>query len=132
MGYRTRAEGEFAIVPPLTWPEFKDSIFAPHNHADRNRYNGPDVELRIQEESVDTPEGPLLRRTAVALDMREIDEYNARNLEDWLQKAADEFAGHDFQGYISCEGEENDDMWRAYIRDGKVVVVKPRIVWPEM
>lgn len=128
MGYITHVTGEFAITPPLTWPEFKDSEFAPHNIT--NNYD-PDLILRVTEESVDTPDGPLLRRTATALAMREIDEYRASNLLDQVQRAVDSFPGRAFTGRLDCEGEENTDLWRVVIRDGRAVKIKPRIVWPE-
>lgn len=128
MGYITHVEGEFAITPPLTWPEFKDSEFAPHNITDS--YD-PDLTLRIAEESVDTDDGPLLRRTATALVMREIDEYRAYNLLNQVQKAVDSFPGHRFTGRLDCEGERTGDLWRVVIRDGRAVKVEPRIVWPD-
>jgi hypothetical protein len=128
MGYITHVTGEFAIAPPLTWPEFKDSPFAPHNIVDS--YD-PDLILRVTEENVDTDDGPLLRRTATALVMREIDEYRARNLIAQVQKAVDSFPGHTFTGRLDCEGEENADLWRVLIRDGRAVKVEPRIVWPD-
>jgi hypothetical protein len=128
MGYTTHVRGEFAITPPLAWPEFKDSEFAPHNITDR--YD-PELVLRVSEETVDTDDGPLLRRTATALVMREIDEYRAYNLLDQVQKAVDAFPGHTFTGRLDCEGEENTDIWRVVVRDGRAVTVEPRIVWPE-
>lgn len=128
MGYITHVTGEFAITPPLAWPEFKDSGFAPHNITDS--YD-PDLILRVAEESVDTDDGPLLRRTATALVMREIDEYRAYNLLDQVQKAIDSFPGHTFTGRLDCEGEENADIWRVVVRSGRAVKVEPRIVWPD-
>jgi len=128
MGYTTRVDGEFAITPPLTWNEFKDSEFAPDNA--KSGWE-PSLILRVDEDSVDTDEGPLLRRTATALVMREIDEYRERGLVDEVQKAIDSFPGHTFTGRLDCEGEENTDMWRVAIRDGRAVKVEPRIVWPD-
>jgi hypothetical protein len=128
MGYITHVTGEFAIEPPLTWPEFKDSEFVPHNI---DCSYDPDLILRVAEESVDTDDGPLLRRTATALVMREIDEYRAYNLLDQVQKAVDSFPSHTFTGRLDCEGEESTDLWRVVIRDGRAVKVEPRIVWPD-
>lgn len=128
MGYTTHVNGEFTITPPLAWNEFKDSEFAPHNITDRH---DPDLILRVSEESVDTEDGPLLRRTATALVMREIDEYCAYNLLDQVRKAVDSFPGHTFTGRLECEGEENTDLWRVVVRDGRAVKVTPRIVWPD-
>jgi hypothetical protein len=128
MGYTTHVTGEFAIEPPLAWPEFKESEFAPHNITDS--YD-PELILRVDETSVDTDDGPLLRRTATALVMREIDEYRAYYLLDQVQKAIDSFPGHTFTGRLECEGKESADLWRVVIRDGRAVKVEPRIVWPD-
>jgi hypothetical protein len=128
MSYTTRVEGQFAITPALTWPEFKDSKFAPDNIKDSW---DPSLVLHIVEEPVDTPEGPLLKRTAVALVMREIDEYNARDLLKEVQQAVDAFPGHEWSGRLECEGAENTDMWRVVIRDGRALKVEPVITWPE-
>lgn len=129
MGYTTYVTGEFEITPPLTWNEFKDSEFAPHNV--KSSYE-PGLILRVTEDSVDTDEGPLLRRTATALVMREISEYRERGLVQTVQRAIDSFPGHTFTGRLECEGEENTDMWRVVIRDGRRAVrVEPRIIWPD-
>ena len=128
MSYRTHVTGEFAITPPLTWNKFKDSEFTPENV--KGKWDVSLV-LRVTEDTVDTDEGPLLRRTATALVMREIDEYRERGLVAEVQSAIDSFPGHTFTGRLDCEGEENTDIWRVVIRDGRAVKVEPRIVWPD-
>lgn len=128
MGYVTYVTGEFAITPPLTWNEFKDSKFAPHNATSRHE---PSLLFRVAEDSVDTDEGTLLRRTATALVMRQIDEYRERGLVAEVQEAIDAFPGREWTGWLECEGEENTDMWRVVIRDGRAIRVEPRIVWPD-
>lgn len=55
----------------------------------------------------------------------------AHNLLDVVQQAIDSFPGHTFTGHLHCEGEENADIWRVAIRDGRAVKVEPRIVWPD-
>lgn len=128
MGYTTYVRGEFAITPPLTWQEFKDSQFAPDNM--KSSYE-PSLILRVDEDTVDTDEGPLLRRTATALVMREIDEYRERGLVDEVQAAVAAFPGREWSGRLDCEGEENTDMWRVVIRDGRAVRIEPTITWPD-
>lgn len=128
MGYTTYVTGEFAINPPLAWPEFKDSKFAPDNA--ESSYE-PSLMLRTVEERADAWDGPTLRITAIALMMREIDEYRAYHLLEEVQEAIDAFPGHTFTGRLECEGEENADMWRVEVRNGRAVRIEPRIVWPE-
>lgn len=128
MSYITHVTGEFTITPPLPWREFQDSRFAPDN-AKSNR--DPDLLLRVEEVAVDTVDGQLIRKTAVALEMREIDEYNSRNLLAQVQEAVDAFPDHEFTGRLDCAGEENADLWRVVVRDGRAVKVVPEIVWPD-
>ncbi|MFF2189284.1 DUF6205 family protein [Streptomyces sp. NPDC058155] len=127
MGYITHVTGEFPINPPLAWQEFKDSPYSPIPPAGDDRL---ELVLRVDEVTVDTDDGPLLRRTASALVMSEIDEYRAHGLLDAVQAAVDAFPGHTFTGRLECEGEENSDMWRVVVRDGRALKIKPRIVWP--
>lgn len=122
MGYNTSVDGEIRIEPPLTWREFKDSEFTGHDK---------DVTFRVEEETVTTDDGPLIRKTAVALVPTWEDAYKAYNLVEHVQQAIDAFPGHTFTGRLECEGEENTDIWRVVIRDGRAVRVKPRIVWPD-
>lgn len=127
MGYNTYVTGELTITPPLTWNEFKDSpFFAADDYAPER-----DLKLRIEESSVDTENGVLISRTAVALVMAWEDEYRAYNLMDHVQEAVDAFPGHTWSGRLECEGEENTDLWRVVIRDGRAFRIEPRIIWPD-
>jgi hypothetical protein len=125
MGYITNVTGEFTITPPITWTEMKDTLYASDD------WQASDLKLHVTEETVDTAEGQLIRKSANVLSLREIDEYRAYNLIADVQAAVDAFPGHGFTGYLHCEGEENDDIWRVVIRDGRAVEVKSRIVWDD-
>ncbi|MFD8078165.1 DUF6205 family protein [Streptomyces sp. NPDC059718] len=125
MSNSTRVTGRFTIDPPLSWAEINGSPFASDNRRDS------DLQLVIDEETVDTADGTLLRRTSAALVMREIDEYRADKLLAQVQKAVDDFPGHEWAGRLDCQGEYGPDMWRVYVRDGQAVRVEPRIVWPD-
>lgn len=127
MGYYTTVTGEISIEPPLTWAEIKASPFAPSDTV-RDDF---DVRLRIEETAVDTDEGQLIRRAASALVASWSDCFKAYYLVEHIQKAIDAFPGHTFTGRLECEGEENTDIWRVVVRDGRAVKVEPRIVWPD-
>ncbi|MEU9333188.1 DUF6205 family protein [Streptomyces sp. NPDC048290] len=131
MGYITRVDGEFAITPPLTWNEIKSSPFTQPGREGLWGALKIDLGLRVDETSTDTDDGPLLRRSASALVMPHIDEYRDRGLVEQVQRCIDLFPGHTFTGRLDCEGEENTDLWRVVIRDGRAVRVEPRIVWPD-
>lgn len=122
MSYNTRVTGEIRIEPPLTWREFKDSPFAGDDL---------DVKLHVEAETVDTDDGPLMRKTAAALIPSWEDKYKAYNLVAHVQQAIDAFPGHTFIGRLECEGEESGDLWRVVFRNGRAVKVTPRIVWPD-
>jgi hypothetical protein len=123
MGYNTSVTGEIDIEPPLTWAEFKNSPFADGDELD--------VKLRIETETVDTDDGPLMRKTASALIPSWEDSYKAYHLAEHVQRAIDVFPGHTFTGRLDCEGEENTDLWRVIIRDGRAKEIRPQIVWPD-
>ncbi len=131
MSYTTHVTGEFAIEPPLTWNEIKNSPFQQPSREGLWSADKIDLGLRVNETSVDTDDGPLLRRTAAWLVMPYIDEYRARDLVEQVQRCLDLFPGHTFTGRLDCEGEENTDLWRVIIRVGRAVKVQPRIVWPD-
>lgn len=128
MGYYTTVDGEITITPPLTWTELKDSPFNPESEAHDPRL---DVKLRIDEEQVDTEEGPLLRRTAGALVPAWEGRAKYYSLVEHTQKLMDALPGRTFSGRLECEGEEPGDLWRIVIRDGRAVKVEPQIVWPD-
>lgn len=124
MGYITNVYGELISSPPLTWSEFKDSPFYAPNGKDR------DVKLVVSEVRVETEDGSLVRRTATGLATANEDEGRARHLIEHVQEAVDAFPGHTWSGRLECEGEENTDMWRVVIRDGRAVRIEPTITWP--
>ncbi|MFJ6215062.1 DUF6205 family protein [Streptomyces sp. NPDC092296] len=126
MGYNTSVDGEISITPPLAWSEFKDSPFAKTRTDSKH-----EVRLRIIEETVDTDEGQLTRRTADALLPISGDAFKAYHLVEHVQQAIDAFPGHEFAGRFECEGENAGDLWRVVIRVGVAVKVEPRIVWPD-
>lgn len=126
VGYNTTVDGEIRIEPPLTWAEFKGSPFY-----ETERTGKRDVRLKVDEEIVDTDEGQLVRRTAVALEGAYEGGYKAYQLLEHVQEAIDAFPGHTFAGRLDCEGEEASDVWRVVVRDGTAVKVEPRIVWPD-
>lgn len=126
MGYVTKFQGEIAIVPPIPWGDIKDSPFLP----ERARTNDRDLKFRIAEEAVDTAEGRLYRRSAVALVSTWDDEARGYNIVEHLQEAVDAFPGHEFTGRLDCAGQETGDLWRLEVHDRHAAQVRPRIVWP--
>jgi hypothetical protein len=128
MGYVTRFTGEIAITPPIPWGQIQDSPFLPDDAQDRY---GRDLMFRITEEAVDTAEGRLYRRSAVALMSTWEDDARGYDIVEHLQEAVNTYPDHQFTGRIDCAGEETGDLWRLEVHDRIAVRVNPRIVWPD-
>lgn len=123
MGYNTTVSGKIRITPPLAWGEIKGSPFLSDDDMS--------VRLDVEVETVDTPDGELLRRTAYELIPATDEAFKAYHLIEHVQQAIDAFPGHNFTGRLHCEGEEAGDLWRVVIRDGRAAEVRPQIVWPD-
>ena len=129
MSNPTYIHGRIEINPPLTWAQIKDSPFLKANARSRGLW--PDAILDVTETTVDTDEGELTRREAVAIVPDEGTETSARTLLKDVQSIIDASPGHEFTGRFQCEGEENSDIWRVVIRDRRAVRINAQIVWPE-
>jgi hypothetical protein len=129
MGYNSNVDGQIDVTPPLTWKELQEK-----GYSEDGRYT-PDwtcVRLEVSSETVSTDEGVLTRFTADAIVPSTDDSFKAYGLMKDVQKIVSDFPDHTFSGYLYVEGEENNDMWRLYVKDGKAIQVKPEIVWPEV
>lgn len=129
MGYYTRFDGEIVITPPLPWSEVKDSPFVKageYGEVDR------DCKLRLVEETVETDEGTLIRKQAVAVVCTYTGQTKAYSIVEHLQELLDLHGeGRTFTGYLSAEGEESADLWRLAVENGRAAKIQPRIVWPD-
>jgi hypothetical protein len=128
MGYTTHFYGELTIRPPLTHPEIKGSpMFGPGG--------GTGVRLVINEEHVDTEEGPLIRRTAAAVEICG-DELRGDAIMHELRtllKQHGRGAGHEIAGTLECIHEHPDieTPSRVVVDGAEVREVWPALVWPD-
>lgn len=128
MGYYSTVTGEIAIIPPIPWKILKDSPLLPGSRGRKDR----DASLRIEETTVDTDDGTLIRRVGAGIVPGWDDSYKAYDLINHVQEIVDAFPGHTYAGYLHVEGrEEGIDIWRVYVKDGRAVEVRPEITWPE-
>jgi hypothetical protein len=129
MGYVTHARGQITIDPPIPWGEIKDSPFTPSVFG----YNDRDVRFVVAEESVDTPEGTLIRRHATGIVQSDEDEPRNEEIHEHLEELVRRHgAGRTFTGRFDMEGEETGDLWRLKIMpDGTVRRFDPVVQWPE-
>lgn len=130
MSYYSSVSGEIAIQPPIPWGLIADSPYLP----DRAWNDNLTVRFRIEEETVTTDDGVLIRKSATALLPLAEDPYGARELVSDVQRVLDEFGSVDgrvFEGRFDCKGEADDDLWRLEVHDNRAVEVRARIVWPD-
>jgi hypothetical protein len=123
MSNPTSVSGRIVITPPLAWSEFKNS---PLYQAD---YEVSEVRLRVQEETVETDDGQVIRRSATGLVPSTEESFNFYNLVEHVQAAIDAFPGHEFSGRLECSDDWG--QYRVVVRDRKAERVDPAIVWPD-
>jgi hypothetical protein len=127
MGNSVTVQGELDIVPPLTWNDLKKN---PGYRPDAKYH---DMRILFDEETVDTDKGELVCRTGLEVG------YGGSSTGDlrysMIEKQLTEIVGAlpkgtELKGWLDCRDEQGD-VWRFAVRDGKVVEVKPELVWPE-
>ena len=124
MGYNTRLEGSIKITPPLSAAELRE-------HPEVSNSDVRSVAVPVVKQRKDTDDG-----YTVVLEGREIvptteEDHKAYGLLDELRQYVTFYPGHTYSGYIYCYGEEQGDIWRVSIKDGKVLEERPKIVWPD-
>lgn len=129
MSYTSYLSGEIVIDPPIPWGELQGSQFVrtPDNQEwDRLTW------LRLVEDTVETDDGTLIRKQAIAIRHAEADELRVRGLDRQVQEIIDAHGdGRTFDGVFLVRGEKSPDIWRVRIIDGRAVEERPRIVWPD-
>lgn len=134
MGYATNITGEITIHPPLAWKDIRNSVFLPENVRGGSGKPGRNVVLCVEKVNVETDEGTLSRKQAVAVRATHAGYQGyAGNLAEHLQELVDAFPEHKFHGRIEGFGEDRDDpdLWRIKVIDHQVVEFKPTILWDE-
>jgi hypothetical protein len=124
MGNPTRVSGRITITPPLTWSEFKDSRLL------NGRYDESEVMLDVEEETLDTESGQVIRKLATGLVASSEESFNFYDLVEHTQAAIDAFPGREFGGRLDCDSEDGGP-WRVEVQDGRAVMVEPKLMWPD-
>jgi len=132
MSYEQKLRGEILIDPPVTWDEYKSTTL----HRGDGSYPYP-VALRM-ERAVPVPGAPKPPAhggpefVAVALHPHG----DAYGLVETLETAVPAFVEalsgtHTFTGYLVRHGEEQGDVERYSVYDGKLVSEQARLVWSD-
>jgi hypothetical protein len=125
MGYDIRFSGEIRIDPSILADELLALGFS-----EPGRYGDKDIAVKVTETPVEGVPGAY-RRLAVAL-VPCMSVYTAYNITDHIQQVVSQWGeGHTFTGRIECVDPHEGDRWRLQVQEGRVVEVKPRVVWPD-
>lgn len=130
MGYETILTGEIEIVPPIPWKHVRESFFLPEN-ARRGGKLDKHVMFRVEQREVETDEGTLVSKRAVAL-VPTHSSY-AGNIVAHVQEVVNAFPEHEFRGRIDARGEDTEtpDVWRLKVVNRVATKFEPKLVWPE-
>ncbi|MGR6922621.1 DUF6205 family protein [[Actinomadura] parvosata] len=131
MGYTSHITGEITVTPPIPWGELQSNPAGPFYRTSDNKEWDRLTWLRLVEEPVETRDGTLIRKQAIAIRPSEADELRVDGLGREVQAILDAHPGHTFDGVLLVTGEESPDIWRVRIIDGRAVEERPRIVWPD-
>lgn len=128
MGSTTRIEGEIRIDPPIPWAELQSSEFL----AVKDDWGyGNDLKFHVEETEVETDEGTLIRRSAVAV-VEGGDERRGYHVVEELQRIVDTFGkGRTFTGRLDLSCHDFMTQSRVKVVGGRAVQFEPTIVWPE-
>lgn len=129
MGYRTKVDGAFAIVPPLEYKDLKDSRWY-YRDSTEPGYHKP--RINTIRETVETDSGTMTTIQGVSVSYGEgAEPFKAYSMESDIQEIVDSLPeGTRLTGYLERMGEDGQQS-RIRVRDGKVEIVVPQIVWPE-
>lgn len=128
MGYYTRFDGKISIDPPLTWREVKDSPYLPEA---AERSGTADVKFDVQVSIEETDDGTITRRWVDGVLPLTDGQYKGYHIIEAIEKIIKAYPEHTFSGRFDCEGEDQGDIWRLVVRNGRVERVEPKIVWPD-
>jgi uncharacterized protein DUF6205 len=132
MGYYARYTGSIEISPPLPWNLIKDHPALPADPTYRGSATGGDRDVRlvVETELIDTEDGTLTKKRAVAVEPATDDAFKGYEMQAHLQEVVDAAPGRTFTGHIDATGDDGQ-QWRFKVVDGTVRRFEPVLVWPE-
>ena len=124
MGYESRVTGRITITPPVPIRVVKDSPAL-------NR--AADVRYEVDTTSEEVADGTLIKEHVVAIVAANTDWCKAYDLEQHLRDTVAEVHGYESvcSGALIRTGAEPGDVERYRIADGRVVVEKAELRWPD-
>jgi hypothetical protein len=135
MGYTSKVSGNIEIKPVVPHKDVLKLIEAGlAKRPDEKYYSGiSDVFVDYYKNREDTDDGVLIKYEAWNIEPASEDRYKAYSIVEDLQKIVDLLGTEKYRylGFFEIRGEDDDDLWRLKVKDGKVMEIKPKIVWPE-
>lgn len=118
MGYYSTVHGEISYTPGLLEDELQDPIIQRYLKYDK------DVTLNNDWHTIECSTDDQFKAYCLEEDLKEL-----------VAKLVELNPEITFTGYLEVQGEGrgpgNVDLWRLQVKNGKVVEVKPTLVWPE-
>lgn len=112
-------EDQIDIVPPLNWAEIRKAAGGLYP-----------ADLDIEEVTVDTDEGTVTRKCALAIVPVTDDKYGAGGLQHAVQLIVDACPGHEWVGHLTVTYADAPELpFRLQVADGRVEKVEPVITW---
>ena len=125
MGYGAIAEGQIAIVPPLSAEELRKH---PEFTEDNQRR---DAVIVVTKEVIPVADGDLTKKQGITVGVTDPDESFSRyHFTENLQEIVDAYPDHEFTGRIVWTGEDGG-IWATVVRNRIVKEIYPIITWPE-
>lgn len=128
MGYNARYTGRIEIDPPLPWSLIKDSQALPGGLG--WPVGRSDVKLVLEVSHIDTDDGVLTKKVAVAIEAASDDMFKGYDMEKHTQKIINLATDRRYTGYIEAMGEDGA-RWRIAVIDGAAKTFTPEVTWPE-
>lgn len=123
MGYLSSAKGYISVTPGILEQQVEETPYCRHG----------DTTLEVT--GVVSPINPNLVNPSLIIP-RYDDKFKAYDTIEELNGIVDRWGeGRVFSGYIEIQGEGDGigdiDLYRLAVKDGKVVEITPKLVWPE-
>jgi hypothetical protein len=128
MGYYSVVRGYIRFSPAVTWEQVKDSGFV----INKGHQNYVDKDVMLETYGPASDDDDLID----TIYPQSEDSAKYYNITEHLQELVD-LVGSDktYEGYLEITGEGYDtsepDIWRLRVIGGRVMEIRPKLVWPE-
>jgi hypothetical protein len=134
MGYYSTVTGNIEIKPCVPHKIMVELIKKGFAEDETNKHTlDRDVLVSYDINTEETDQGTLKSYCGWAISPLTDDRYKAYDVLKHVQEIVD-FLGTEayrYLGHLEINGEEQGDLWRIIVKDGKATEIKPSLLWPE-